>query len=231
MIKQKSSSTTSILPLSDDKERDEIHEVNLLSLTIHKTAKVTEEQENMAIIQEKLLEEDINKMVDGDYDSYASEFFDSVFLNDEEDFGNRLCDGSLEVRNEEKQTLISTTPRSPRIELSLNKDISQELTVSTSPPQATSSKRSKPISMHYAHILGTVHMMCRRQGIMMQQVQKKFVLNNEFQNIKERVNRVLNDNVPKIALNATNDLINDNLLRMVESARMKEKLHKLLYLP
>ncbi|GJR80903.1 hypothetical protein Tco_0151688, partial [Tanacetum coccineum] len=37
------------------------------------------------------MEEDIKKMVDGEYEeSYASEFADSVFLNEEEDFGTRL---------------------------------------------------------------------------------------------------------------------------------------------
>ncbi|GKF33449.1 hypothetical protein Tco_0106649, partial [Tanacetum coccineum] len=185
------------------------------------------------------------KMVDGDDDSFASEFVDSIILNDKDDSSNRLelrshkdklkivdddddeekkkddkkdddynddddhndrasikdyVTGSLEVRNEEKQTPISITPRSPRIYLSLDKDISQELAVSTLPPPATSSKQSKLISKRYAHILGIIHRMCRRQ-----------------------VDGVLNDIVPKIASNATNDLINDNLLRIVGSVVQNEK--------
>nr|GEU73594.1 hypothetical protein [Tanacetum cinerariifolium] len=71
------------------RERDKIHEATLLSLTMHKTAKVAEEQENMAIVQEKLLE-DINKMLDEDDDSDATKFDDPIYLNEEEDIGDRI---------------------------------------------------------------------------------------------------------------------------------------------
>ncbi|GKB56825.1 hypothetical protein Tco_0913011 [Tanacetum coccineum] len=81
--------------LTDDRERDEITEATILSLTMHKTALAVEAQENVAKVQEKLMEEDIEKIVDGeDEESYASEFANSVFLNEEEDFGTRLEPGS-----------------------------------------------------------------------------------------------------------------------------------------
>ncbi|GKD29453.1 hypothetical protein Tco_1240231 [Tanacetum coccineum] len=93
-IKQKKPSTTSIPPPSDDRERDEIAEATILSLTKHKTALAAEAQENVAKVQEKILEEDIEKMVDGeDEDSYASAFADSVF-QDEEDTRTRIEPGS-----------------------------------------------------------------------------------------------------------------------------------------
>ncbi|GJY65227.1 hypothetical protein Tco_0467465 [Tanacetum coccineum] len=59
---------------------------------MHKTAIVAEAQENVAKVQETILEEDINKMVEGEEDeeSYASEFADSVFQDDNDDSGNRL---------------------------------------------------------------------------------------------------------------------------------------------
>ncbi|GJW96590.1 pyruvate/phosphoenolpyruvate kinase [Tanacetum coccineum] len=100
---QKPISTTSIPPSSDDRQRDEIHETTLLSLTMHKTAIADEEQENIAKVQEKILEEDVEKMVEGeDEESYASEFAGSIFLNDEEDSGTRIEPEShkLEVCNE-----------------------------------------------------------------------------------------------------------------------------------
>nr|GEW07838.1 hypothetical protein [Tanacetum cinerariifolium] len=85
---QKPSDTIS--PPSDDQEHDEIYEATLLSLAIHKTAKITEEQKNVAAVEEKILEEDVEKIIEGgDEESYASEFVDTVFL-DEEDFGNRI---------------------------------------------------------------------------------------------------------------------------------------------
>ncbi|GJY62982.1 hypothetical protein Tco_0464442 [Tanacetum coccineum] len=44
-------STTPIPPPSDDRERDEITEATLLSLTLHKTALAAEAQENVAKVQ------------------------------------------------------------------------------------------------------------------------------------------------------------------------------------
>ncbi|GJT02392.1 hypothetical protein Tco_0823561 [Tanacetum coccineum] len=80
-IKKKKQSTTSIPPPSDDRERDEIAEATLLSLTLHNTALAAEAQENVAKVQEKLEEEEIEKMVkcEEDEESYASEFADSMF--------------------------------------------------------------------------------------------------------------------------------------------------------
>nr|GEV31330.1 hypothetical protein [Tanacetum cinerariifolium] len=64
------SKTTFIPPPSDDRERerDEIAEATLLSLTLYKIALATEEQENVAKVQEKLAEEEIEKMVKGEED-------------------------------------------------------------------------------------------------------------------------------------------------------------------
>ncbi|GKA22999.1 hypothetical protein Tco_0708961 [Tanacetum coccineum] len=84
-IKQKAK-TTSIPPTSDDKERDEIAEATFLSLALHKIALADEAQENVAKVPEQL-EEKIHKMVEGDEDeeSYASEFADSMFNDDNDD--------------------------------------------------------------------------------------------------------------------------------------------------
>ncbi|GKA46820.1 hypothetical protein Tco_0739703, partial [Tanacetum coccineum] len=84
-------STTPIPPPIDDKERDEIAEATLLSLILHKTTLAAEAQENVAKVQEKLAEEEIEKMVEAEEDeeSYASEFADSIF-NDDDDSGTRI---------------------------------------------------------------------------------------------------------------------------------------------
>ncbi|GKB47221.1 hypothetical protein Tco_0897974 [Tanacetum coccineum] len=93
-IKQKKPSTTPIPPPSDDKERDEIAEATQMSLALHKITNIIEEQKNMEIVQKKLREEDIEKIVDSDNEeSYASEFADSVF-QDNNDFENRIEPGS-----------------------------------------------------------------------------------------------------------------------------------------
>ncbi|GJX91872.1 hypothetical protein Tco_0345198 [Tanacetum coccineum] len=91
-IKRKQQSTTSIPPPGDDRERDAIAEATLPSLALHKTALAAEAQENVAKVQEKLYEEETEKMIEGDEDeeSYASEFADSILNDDVDDFGTRL---------------------------------------------------------------------------------------------------------------------------------------------
>nr|GEV37791.1 hypothetical protein [Tanacetum cinerariifolium] len=78
-----------------------------------------------------------------------------------------------------------------------------------------------------------------RRCFMIKQMEKKFV-NGEFQGIKERVDKVLYDImdkvlydiIPKISLNDTNDLIDDNLPRVVADVVKKEReASKLLYQP
>ncbi|GJW94168.1 hypothetical protein Tco_0173840 [Tanacetum coccineum] len=79
------SPTVSASPLEKmkRKERDAIAEATLPSLTLHKTALIAKAQENKAKVQEKLDEEEIDKMVEGstDDESYASEFSDSILNN------------------------------------------------------------------------------------------------------------------------------------------------------
>ncbi|GKB61026.1 hypothetical protein Tco_0917212 [Tanacetum coccineum] len=95
IITQKKPSTTPIPPPSDDIERDEIAEATQLSLALHKIAKIAEDQENVEIDQKKLMKEDIEKIVDGDdEESYASEFADSVFQDNDDDSNNIIESGS-----------------------------------------------------------------------------------------------------------------------------------------
>ncbi|GKC40838.1 hypothetical protein Tco_1053222 [Tanacetum coccineum] len=135
----------------------------LLSLTMHKTTLVVEAQENVAKVQEKLAEEEIEKIVEGEEDkeSYVSVFADSM-LNDDvddsdddekndenvkktDDFAkekNNNETGSMETRNKQMQTPIPSPNRSLKKDLSSDKTISEELTTIVSPKIATTSKYS-----------------------------------------------------------------------------------------
>ncbi|GKD95945.1 hypothetical protein Tco_1379842 [Tanacetum coccineum] len=66
-------STTLIPSPGDDRERDKVAEATILSLILHKTALAAEGQENIAKVQKKMDEEEIEKIVEGDEDeeSYA----------------------------------------------------------------------------------------------------------------------------------------------------------------
>nr|GEV86463.1 hypothetical protein [Tanacetum cinerariifolium] len=88
-IIQQKQRTPPILPPRDGRERDEIAEATILSIALHKTAIAAEAEENVAKVQEKLTEEEIAKMVEGedDEESYASEFVDSIFQDDDDDSG------------------------------------------------------------------------------------------------------------------------------------------------
>ncbi|GJX78879.1 hypothetical protein Tco_0327028, partial [Tanacetum coccineum] len=90
-----------------ERERDEVAEATILSLTLHKTTLAAESQENITKAQEKLDEVEIEKMVEGDKDeeSYASEFADSMINDDVDDSGTRLESEShkehLEIVNDD----------------------------------------------------------------------------------------------------------------------------------
>ncbi|GJT04215.1 hypothetical protein Tco_0838677 [Tanacetum coccineum] len=101
--------------------------------------------------------------------------------------------GCLEIRTEKMQSLIPTTPRSPRINLSLDKNISQELTniVSISTPTTfKDSHKKRRISSKYSHLPGALSRMCR---------------------LHKKVDQVLHEIVPQLAERATDDLIENNL--------------------
>nr|GEW68260.1 retrovirus-related Pol polyprotein from transposon TNT 1-94 [Tanacetum cinerariifolium] len=74
--------------------------------------------------------------------------------------------GSLENKTEKMQTPISTTPRSPRTKLSLDKNIARELTDIIPLSTATTSKdphKERHISSKYSHLPEALRMMYRRQ--------------------------------------------------------------------
>ncbi|GJS21789.1 hypothetical protein Tco_0450421 [Tanacetum coccineum] len=103
---------------------------------------------------------------------------------------------SSEIRTEKMQALIPTPPKPPRTDLSSDKAITQEMMVSVSPTPTTSSQdQTKPTSDRYSHILG----------------------------IKDKVDATLKNIIPKLAITATNDMMNDNLPRIIANAVRKER--------
>ncbi|GKA63191.1 hypothetical protein Tco_0762797, partial [Tanacetum coccineum] len=101
-IKKKKQSTPSIPPPRDDRERDEMAEATILSLTLHKTALDAEAKENIAKVQEMLAQEEIDKLVDGDDhdESSTSAFADTLLNDDGDDTGSKLEPGSYKEHPE-----------------------------------------------------------------------------------------------------------------------------------
>ncbi|GKA09590.1 hypothetical protein Tco_0688921 [Tanacetum coccineum] len=130
---------------------------------------------------------------------------------DEEEGGEM---GSLETRTEEMQTPIPIKPRSPTTILSSDKNITQELTDTIPLPTKTSSNTShfkRHISSKYCHLPGALRRMCRRQGYMIQNMERKCATTKQFWKTHKQVNQVLHQGVSQLAEKAIKDLIKNNL--------------------
>nr|GEV38362.1 hypothetical protein [Tanacetum cinerariifolium] len=122
--------------------------------------------------------------------------------------------GRLETRTEETQTPIPTTPRFPRTILSSDKNITQELTDIVPLPTTTTSNTphfKRRISNKHDHLPGALHKMCRRQGYMIQNIERKCVTTKQFWKTHKQVNQVLHQEVSQLAEQATEELIENNL--------------------
>nr|GEX12342.1 hypothetical protein [Tanacetum cinerariifolium] len=161
-IRKNKQSTTPIPPPGDDKERDEMAEETFLSLTLYKTALAAEAQENIAKVQEKLEEEEIERWIEPESqkknpkvvvddnvtkkkDDDVEKTNDATEEKDNDDHTDHTLvgthtTGSMETKNEQMQTPIPIPNQSPRKQLSSDKTISEELTATVSPTSATTSK-------------------------------------------------------------------------------------------
>ncbi|GKD49204.1 hypothetical protein Tco_1278180, partial [Tanacetum coccineum] len=216
--------STPPLPLSDDREHDEIHEATQLSLALEKPTKAYEEQQNVAAFKGKILEDDVEKIVKGKEDDDGSEFANTVLLSDE-DYGDRTrVTGSLKIKTKKMQTPIPPPPKSSRTGLSLDKAIDQELTVSITPTPATLSQdQSKPTSSKCTNLLGSIAKMTRRRSQLRYHMNNTFVTNRVFQERKEEMCETLRNEVLELTISITNDLMKESLPKMVTDAVNQER--------
>ncbi|GKC57320.1 hypothetical protein Tco_1084918 [Tanacetum coccineum] len=95
-----------------------------------------------------------------------------------------------------------------------NKNITQELTdiVSLSTHKISKNSLSKRrISSKYSHLPGALRRMCRRQGYMIKNMERKCITNKYFCHIHKKVDQVLHEIVPQLAEKGIDDLIENNL--------------------
>ncbi|GJY70651.1 hypothetical protein Tco_0474354 [Tanacetum coccineum] len=134
--------------------------------------------------------------------------------------------GSLETRTEEMQTPIPTTPRSPRTILSSDKNITQELMDTVSLPTTTTSKNphsKQRISSKYSHLPFVLRRMCKRQGYMIQNMERKCVTTKYFWKTHKKVDRVLYEIVSQLAKRATDDLNENNLKPSIAATIIEDR--------
>ncbi|GJX20531.1 retrovirus-related pol polyprotein from transposon TNT 1-94 [Tanacetum coccineum] len=134
--------------------------------------------------------------------------------------------GSLENRTEKIQTLIPTPNRSFRKDLSLNKTISEELTAPVSPTTATTSKsKSKRgfISNKTNILPGSIARMCRQRGQIRTHIKTKFVTHEFFMGKIREVLDHCNNVVPELTFAKTNEIIKEEMPRLVDLAVQKDR--------
>ncbi|GJT55870.1 hypothetical protein Tco_0990924 [Tanacetum coccineum] len=217
-IRLKKQSTTLIPSPGDDRERDEMAEATLLSLTLYKTTLATKAQENIAKVQEKLKEKEIEKMVEGEEDkeSHASELADSMFNDDDDsdDDVDKTDDVAEEKDNDD------------HIDHILVRTHATELTVNGSPTAATTSKsKSKRgfISNKTKILPGSIAGMCRRRGQICNHIKIKFVTHEFFMGKIREVLNHYNSVVPEMTFAKTNEMIKEEMPRRVYLAVNKDR--------
>ncbi|GJY00251.1 hypothetical protein Tco_0357269, partial [Tanacetum coccineum] len=114
---------------------------------------------------------------------------------DNDDSKDRIEPGSsLEIRNEETQTTIPTPLSSPQKILSSDKETFQKLKDIVSNPTTTTSKYSqvkKRISSKYSHLPGALRRMCRPQGYMIQDMERKCITTAKFWETYNKIDDIL----------------------------------------
>ncbi|GJR41229.1 hypothetical protein Tco_1216913 [Tanacetum coccineum] len=134
--------------------------------------------------------------------------------------------GSIETRNEQMQTPIPTPTRSTRNELSSDKTISEELTTLVSPTTATTSKTKtkRGFTSNKTKILpGSIAGMCRRRGQIRHHIKTKFVTHEFFMGkIREFLDHC-NNVVPEMTFAKTNEMIKEEMPRLVDLAIQKDQ--------
>nr|GEZ97799.1 hypothetical protein [Tanacetum cinerariifolium] len=124
---------------------------------------------------------------------------DDVGDKDNDDHTNHALVGTQEIgslESKQMQTPIPTPPRSPRINVSLDKNIVQELTDIVSPSTTTRSKdphKKRRISRKYSYLPRALLKMCRRQGYMIRDIERKCVTTGEFWKFYRKVDQVLHE--------------------------------------
>nr|GEV02268.1 hypothetical protein [Tanacetum cinerariifolium] len=219
-IRKKKQNITSLPSPGDDRERDEMAEATLLSLTLYKTALAAEAQEKITKVQDKLDEEEIEKMDKDENDKNdddvekADDVAEKKDNDDQTDHSlvETYATGSMETRNEHMQTLIPTPTRSPRNDLSLGKIILKELMTYVSPTIATTSKTKikRGFTSNKINILpGSIAGICRRRSQIRTHIKTKFVTHEFFIGKIREVLDQCNNVVPEMTFENTNEMIKE----------------------
>ncbi|GJY11681.1 hypothetical protein Tco_0380990 [Tanacetum coccineum] len=108
--------------------------------------------------------------------------------------------GSLEIKEQEKQTLIATPPRSPRFELSLDKAPTTKLTDTNVLMSDVSSHSSLQRAKHLKRVLAKV---TKHRNNMIKTMEKNFVHQCNVENLCVKIVESLDKEVPPMVVERT----------------------------
>nr|GEW18377.1 nucleic acid-binding, OB-fold protein [Tanacetum cinerariifolium] len=131
-----------------------------------------------------------------DEESYADKFVDSMLHDDVDDSGNRL------------------EPKSHKEHLKVvfDDDANKE-----------EEKDEKDDDEMGSLDIRTEKMMCKSQGYMIKNIERKCVTTDEFWNVHKKVDQVIHEIVPQLAEKATDDLIENNLKPCIAETMFKDR--------
>nr|GEU35498.1 retrovirus-related Pol polyprotein from transposon TNT 1-94 [Tanacetum cinerariifolium] len=228
-ITKKKQTATPLPTPCDDKERDEMAEATILSLTLYKTALAAEAQENIAkspgVIRktQKLLLMMI-KMI-----RKMMMLRKQIMLLRRKKMMIKLFIhwlGRVVWRNEQTQTPIPSPTRPPRKDLYSNKTISEELMANVSPTTATTSKTKskRGFTSNKTKILpGSIACLCKRRGQIHNHIKTKFVTHEFFMTKIREVLDHCNNVVPEMTFAKTNEIIKEEMPHLVNLAVNKHR--------
>ncbi|GJT71124.1 hypothetical protein Tco_1030410 [Tanacetum coccineum] len=243
IIKKKKQSIPSIPPLGDDRERNEMAEATILSLTLHKTTLESEAKENVAKVQEMLAQEEIDKLVDGEEDeeSSASAFTDIVLNDNDDGIGSKLepesykehpeyvSDDDEKMKKDSAQKNEEVVTEKEVVDMS-DKTISEELAATVTPTTATSFKtpstttrQKKSFSHRIRNLPGSIAGMYRRRGLIRSHIKNKFITRESFAKKIKEVLQQCNIIVPALTVTKTNEIIKKEMPRLVKLAVDKDR--------
>nr|GEX16827.1 hypothetical protein [Tanacetum cinerariifolium]GEX16828.1 hypothetical protein [Tanacetum cinerariifolium]GEX16829.1 hypothetical protein [Tanacetum cinerariifolium]GEX16830.1 hypothetical protein [Tanacetum cinerariifolium] len=233
-IKQKPK-TTSIPPPSDDKESEEDEESYASTFAnfmlnddddVDSDTKIVprSHKENLEVVDD---DDDVNVIKKKD-DEKNDEDVEKTDVVAKEKYNDAT--GSMETRNEQMQTPIPTPNRSLMKDLSFDKIITEELTATVSPTTATTSKDSskskskKGFTYNKTKILpASIAGMCRQRGQIITHIKTKFATHKFFMGKIREVLDHCNNVVPALTFVKTNEMIKEEMPRLVALIVQKDR--------
>ncbi|GKA14637.1 RNA-directed DNA polymerase, eukaryota, reverse transcriptase zinc-binding domain protein [Tanacetum coccineum] len=187
--------------------------------TLHKTALAAEAQENIAKVQEKLDEKEIEKIVEGDKveESYASEFVDSMINNDVDDSGTKIKPWSHneypKIVNDDDDQI-----KKEKNDVEIKKEKKDEEVVMEKDDDDDVEKVDKGVKEKSNADVATSSMKFRKEK-MQKPIPSLIRSPRNIREILDHCNKV----VPELTFAKTNEMINKEMPRLVNLAVNKDR--------